>query len=167
VIFLFAEGAWREGMGSWVGLSLVVGTAIGYSAYAVTVRRCMAGYPLRLSFGIICLYTTGALIVLMLIFVDMSRFRDLDGRTWGMLLLSGFLGVAVSHVMYHRAIHALGPVIANGMLLATPLVTIGGAVLFLNETMTLLQIVGTGLVLGGGGFLFLAKSHGGGAASTT
>jgi drug/metabolite transporter (DMT)-like permease len=165
VVFLFLEGALREGLGSWVGLSLVVGTAVGYSAYAVTVRRCMSGYPLRLSFGIISIYTAAALVVLMLLLGDTSRFRAVDGRTWSLLVLSGFLGITVAHIMYHRGIHALGPVIASAMLLGTPLVTILGAVLFLDESMTPLQIAGAALVLGGGGFLFRAKSHGGGLAS--
>jgi len=165
VVFLFVEGAWREGIGSWVGLLLVVGTAVGYSAYAVAVRRCMSGYPLRLSFGIICLYTTGTLVVLMFLLGDLGQFRDLDGQTWGLLVISGFLGVTTAHVMYHRGIHALGPVIANGMLLATPLVTIVGAILFLDESMTLLQIAGATLVLAGGTFLFAAKNRGGGATS--
>jgi drug/metabolite transporter (DMT)-like permease len=165
VVFLFVEGALREGLGSWIGLSLVVGTAVGYSAYSVTVRRCMSGYPLRLSFGIICTYTTAALIILMVLFGDMPRFAAVDGPTWGLLVLSGFLGITLAHVMYHRGIHALGPVIASAMLLGTPLVTILGAVLFLHESMTPLQIAGAALVLGGGGFLFRAKSLGGGLAS--
>ena len=60
------------------------------------VRRCLAGYPLRLAFGVISLYTTAGLVVLMLVFGRYGALASLPARVWVLLVVSGGVTVLVT-----------------------------------------------------------------------
>jgi len=140
-----------------LGVALLIGTAVFWGAYAATVRRFMAGYPLRLAFGVISLYTAVTLGLLMLGFGRYEQLADLPAKIWILLALSGFIGIAISHVLYYRGIHNLGPVVANGITLAGPFVTALAAVVVLDESMTIMQLIGGVTVVAGGGVLVWVK----------
>ena len=142
-----------------IGIAICAATTAGWGAYAVSVRVRMAPYPIRLSFGVISIYTSAVLIVLMLLFGRWERLGELGPGVWGGLVGSGLVGVAMGHVLYYRGIHRLGPVVASGVLLGTPFVTFVGAWLMLGEQMGLVELVGGLSVVGGGALLVLAKTQ--------
>jgi len=146
-------------LGTLAGMGILLATAFFWGAYSVSVRRYMVGYPLRLSFGVICLYTAVGLVALMLAFGDYARLARLNARTWPVLVASAFIGIAFGHVFYYRGIHALGPVVCSGVQTATPFVTYLGAMVFLGEIMTPLQLAGGVAVVAGGGLLIKARSE--------
>jgi len=148
-----------EGRSSLPGMGILLGTAVFWGAYAVSIRRYMRGYSLRLSFGVISLYTAAALVVLMLLLGDYAALGGAGGRVWLLLIASGFIGIAFSHVLYYRGIHRLGPVVSSGILMATPFVTLTGAFLILKETMTPIQWLGGLSVVAGGVLLVKAKAQ--------
>ncbi|MFP4056357.1 MAG: DMT family transporter [Candidatus Brocadiia bacterium] len=158
-VLMFAERLGAGGDRSVAGLAILVGTAMCWAGYAVGVRVRMPGYPVRLSFGVISLYTAGGLVVLMVLFGDTSALARLGGRLWALLVLSGFIGVASAHVLYYRGIHALGPVVASGALMATPFVTLFGSALALGEMLSWLQLLGGVAVVAGGALLVVAKGR--------
>ena len=142
-----------------IGLVIILATAAWWGAYAVSVRRYMHGYPVRLAFGIISLYTAAALVVLMLALGDYAKLTRLPGREWALLIGSGFLGITFSHVLYYKGIHGVGPVVANATTLAGPFVTYLTAMIFLSETMTAWQLLGGLTVVAGGLVLIKAKAR--------
>jgi len=159
VALMFVEGLSVGGPGTLAGMGILLATAFFWGAYSVSVRRYMVGYPLRLSFGVICLYTAVGLVALMLAFGDYARLARLNARTWPVLVASAFIGIAFGHVFYYRGIHALGPVVCSGVQTATPFVTYLGAMVFLGEIMTPLQLAGGVAVVAGGGLLIKARSE--------
>ena len=142
-----------------VGLVILLATALGYSTYVVCVGRFLADYPIRLAFGVVCLYTGVSLVVLMLLFGDWGRLAALGAREWALLIVSGFVGIAFGHVMNYRAIHVIGPVITSGVTLAGPFSTYVLAAAFLGERLTGLQLLG-GLIVVTGGFLLIRAKAG-------
>jgi len=143
------------------GLGIILWTALCWGGYAVSVRRMLTGYPFRLAFGVVCLYTTAGLVALMLILGDYGRLLETPLKMWALLIVSGFVGIAFGHVLLYRGIHGIGPVIASGVQMATPFVTCSAAAIFLiNETLTIPQLLGGIVVVAGGLLLVKASARG-------
>ena len=164
VAIMFLEGLLGAAQSPLVGLTIVVATAMFWGAYAVSVRLCMGGYPSRVAFGVVSLYTAGALVVLatvMRAFVP-GRYPDLTeicGGAWAVMIVSGFIGIAFGHILYYRGIHRLGAVVSSGIMLGTPFVTLATAYAVLGETMTGAQLAGGLAVVAGGVLLLKAKAQ--------
>jgi len=141
------------------GLAILLGTAFCWGGYAVSVRRHLAGYPLRLSCGVISLYTTAVLVVLMLILGGQARGAEPPSTLWLLVVASGMIGVAFGHVLYYRGIHGIGPVITSGVNLGSPFVTCLIASFFPGEGITALQFAGGVTVVAGGAVLVLAQGR--------
>jgi len=159
-VALLFVGKLRDGGGtSVVGMVILVASTIAWGAYAVSVRHRMAPYPIRQSFGVISLYTSIVLVVLMLIFGRVGALAALTPRLWVLLVGSALIGIAFGHVLYHRGIHRLGPVVASGVLLVTPFLTYLGSAIFLKESMTAMQLAGGASVVVGGALLVRARAE--------
>ena len=133
-----------------VGVAILVGTAACWGAYAVGVQRLLGGYPVRLAFGVISLYTTAGLVVLMILRGEPMALAGLSATLWACLVGSAFLGIAFGHVLYYRALHGLGSVVSSGMLMGQPFITLTAAAIVLGETLAPAELGGgLGVVLGG------------------
>lgn len=135
-------GSLRHGGTSSVGMLILLATAVCWGLYSVFVRRNMAGYDVRLSFGIISSYTSLTLWLAMFIFGDWMKLGGLIPENWLLLVLSALIGIALSHVFLYRAIHALGPVITQGGQSIQPFLTALGASIILGERLVPLQWFG-------------------------
>jgi len=157
VVLLFA-GKVRVGDGHFlVGIAILLAATLSWGGYGVSVRVRMAPYPARLSFGIISIYTSAVLLVLMFSLGRLGRLAALSPRLWVMLIGSGMLGVTFGHVFYFRALHRLGPIVCSGVMLATPFVTYLGAALLLGEKLTGLQFLGGVWVVVGAAVLLMTR----------
>jgi len=153
-------GGLRHGGTSPLGMMILVATSVCWGLYAVSVRRYMAGYSARLSFGVISLYTSASLLVLMFLFGNWRRSFELVPVHWLLLVVSAFIGIAFSHVLLYRSIHALGAVVTQGGVSIQPFLTALGASLILGERLAFIQWLG-GLILAASCFcLLFAKGLG-------
>jgi drug/metabolite transporter (DMT)-like permease len=159
VAFFFLEKLKDGGRSEILGLVIVVFTAAAYAGYGVAVRRYMARYPVRQSFAVISLYTSAALVLLMLCFGNLSSIQHISPALWANLMLSALVGIAFGHVLYYRGIHRLGPVVSSGIMLATPFVTYLGAAVFLGERLSRMELGGGALVVIGGALLVAARAR--------
>ncbi|GMV93284.1 MAG: hypothetical protein AMXMBFR82_30620 [Candidatus Hydrogenedentota bacterium] len=159
VVGMFLQDLGGQSTASMVGLAVFLVTTIMFGAYAVVVRRFMAGYPARLSFGVISLYTASGLLVLMFLFGDYAALAETSVPTLGLVAVSAISGIAFAHVLYYRAIQGMGAIVSTGLQMATPFVTLLGATLILSERMTTLQAIGGLLVVAGGVMLVVAQSR--------
>ncbi len=152
---------YRGGIGtpstSELGMAILVATSAFWGLYAVLVGRCMQGYSVRLSFGVISLYVTSGLLVIMLVFGHAGNLLKLDWLRWFLLWLSGISGIALGHVFFYRAIKTLGPIVSEGGLLFIPFTTTLMAFPLLHERMGRLQWLGGITLVLGCLFLILAK----------
>ncbi len=144
---------------SGAGVVIMILTNVMFGAYAVSVGRHLGGFPTRLSFGVVSLYTAPPLLLLMFLLGDLSSAACLDTILWGQIAASALIGIALAHVFYFRSIHGLGPVVSTGLLMAIPFVTHVTASLFLKERMTSLQLAGGLILVAGGVLLVIARSR--------
>ncbi len=160
LVMMFAEKLLAGGGRSLGGMGMLIGTAAFWGMYAISIRHCLSEYPIRLAFGVISLYTAAILLVLMCVLGKPARLAQLplaDG--WVLLIVSAFLGIAFGHVLYYRGIRRLGAIVASGILLTSPFVTLAISALFFGEGMTVVQFLGGVAVIIGGVFLLKAKAQ--------
>jgi len=158
VVAMFVDELCAGG-GSWAGMAIIVVTAVAWGAYSVTVRHYLAGYSARQSFGVISIYTSAALVVLMLLFGRVGSLARIGPGLWASLMVSALIGIAFGHVLYYRGIHRLGPVVASGIMLVTPFVTYLAAAIVLGERLSGIEWLGGLLVVVGGGLLVRARAQ--------
>lgn len=156
LVLLSAEklGAPGSGGTTFFGFFLLFLMAIFWGGYTVSVKKQMAVYSSIYSFWVISAYTTAGLLVLMFLFGDFASFRKIDLGAWEVLAASSLVGVTFWHVMYYRALKGLGAIVSDGVLMASPFLTVVGSSYFLGETLSPIQAVG-GFVLVGGGVLLV------------
>jgi drug/metabolite transporter (DMT)-like permease len=146
-VVCMSANAMGTGKSSLLGTGILLFTACFWGLYSVFVRRNMHGYDVRLSFGVISLYTTITLWIAMFLFGDVHALGQLKPQVWGLLILSAFLGIAFSHILLYRAIHSLGPLITQGSTAVQPFVTALGAALILHEVLSPMQWFGGTLLV--------------------
>lgn len=146
-VICMSANAMGTGKSSLLGTAILVFTACFWGLYSVFVRRNMRDYDVRLSFGVISLYTTLALWVAMFLFGDVHALGRLSPRLWGLLIVSALLGIAFSHILLYRAIHSLGPLITQGSTAVQPFLTAVGAAIVLGEILSPMQWFGGTLLV--------------------
>jgi drug/metabolite transporter (DMT)-like permease len=147
---------------STVGLVLITGTAGGGSEdrlgilFGLLAAIFYATVMLLNKFikGVEGIHRTfiqflAAIIVLLPYVVLTGGFTlgNLDGRGWGLLLVVGFVHTGITYCMYFSAIKDLAGHKVAILSYIDPLIAVIVSVVFLNEKMTLSQIVGGMLIL--------------------
>ena len=158
VLLLYRGGSQVQGA-SLFGLTLLLFTSACWGLYSVVIRTNMSRYSVRLSFGVISLYTAVGLLIMMLVCGHWQQLANIDWAQWGWLVLSGLLGISFAHVLIYRAILSLGPIVTVGGASLVPLLTAGGAWLVLGERMRLMQWSGGAILLAGCFCLVFAKTR--------
>ena len=134
---------------SGLGMAILVGTSACWGLYSVLVRRCLSGYSIRLSFGVMSLYASPVLLVLMFTMGNWTPILHEPASLWLLIWLSAVAGIALGHTLFYRAIHTIGPIASEGSLMLIPFITAVLASLLLHEHLARLQwIGGFALVLG-------------------
>ena len=159
VVVMFLDKLQGGSVDSLTGLLILFVTALAWGGYSVSVRHYMARYPARQSFGAISIYTSVALVVLMLWRGRVGTLASIGAGLWINLMVSALVGIAFGHVLYYQGIHRLGPVAASGIMLVTPFVTHLFAAVFLGERLSGVEWAGGLVVVVGGGLLVAARGQ--------
>ncbi len=164
LVLLSAERLARSGGGGTTpfGFFLLVVMAVSWGGYSVSVKKQMSRYPSIMSFWVVSTYTTAGLLLLMGLFGDLSTVRAMDRRAWAVLAASSLAGITFWHVMYYHALKGVGAIVADGVLMVSPFLTVAGSAYLLGETLSALQTVGGSLLVASG--VLLVVAHGRAAA---
>ncbi|TVQ59790.1 MAG: DMT family transporter [Phycisphaerales bacterium] len=156
---LVLVGGFAAGVrGSWacpgVGLQgpgLAVLSGALFAAYGLSVRGCMAGIHPITAFAAISLYTSGAMLALMVLLGERSGMAalDLSRQQFALLALSAVVGIALGHVFYYISIARLGVAVSTGVIQLQPFVVAAGSYVLFREALNTAQWVsGTAAVAG-------------------
>lgn len=150
-------GKAAQGAVSVLGIAVALASGVLFAGYGVSVRYFVSKYSPVAAFGVICQFTAVGVVVVMLILGQEHgrRALDLSGPQWVTLVLSAFIGIAISHVMYYASIKRLGVSLSAGLLQLQPIFTAIGSMLLFGERLTTLQWT-SGLVGVGGAVLMLS-----------
>jgi drug/metabolite transporter (DMT)-like permease len=141
------------------GLWIIVGQAFFLACYGISMRYYMRGINPIYSFSIICMYTTVGLLIIMFLFGNPSELFEMKTSRVGMLILSAFIGISFSHILFYDALEHLGVSISNGCLLFAPFLTIIGSYVIFDEKFSPIQwLFGISLLIGAF-LLLLAQQH--------
>jgi drug/metabolite transporter (DMT)-like permease len=135
--------------GTAIGIVLTLACALSWGAYTVSARYFLRELDSRTAFAVVAVYTTAALVALALLLGDPLRGLQMPAAGWAGVAVTGFLGIAVGHVLYFVAIKRIGATISALFLLITPLGVYAVSALTLGETMSPAQWLFGALLLGG------------------
>lgn len=155
-LLLFEKGLGTDST-SPAGMALLFGFSILWGIYVVLVRRNLSDVPPHLSYGMISLLAFPPLLMMMFALGDWHPLLTLPLAQWGWLFLSALIGLALSHVLFYRAILIMGPIASEGGMLLIPFQTAILAHFFLGETLSPLQWAAGLLLILGCALLIRAK----------
>ena len=131
------------------GVLLGLGAALGYSVFNMLSHTLVGKRP-RI---VVMTYTFGlsaiGLAVVTLAAGESLSVAAWSGRMWVLLGLIVLIPTFAAVVLYLRGIRSLGPSQAAIVSTMEPIFTIALAAMFLGERLTLVQMVGVGLVIAG------------------
>lgn len=143
-LFAIAEMNWNAGDG------IMVGAIACWSIYSIAVKRYMHLFP---PYGVLLVMTGISIIILVPFITAEWLFLGVPSFTLSEQLPSlAYLGLFpgfIALLFYNRAVDQLGASKASVFLNFLPVVTMAGAVLWLEETLTPAKVIGALIVIAG------------------
>lgn len=141
-------GALFTGKEGTIGDLLVLISAPNWAIYTVLSRRELARHPAaRMMFYVMLL---GWLFTTIWIFgfgPGLSEIHNITMKGWGAILMLGIFGSGLAYIAWYDALQALPASQLGVFLNIEPLVTTLLAALLLNESITLLVLLGGGIII--------------------
>lgn len=134
-------GGW--GQLSPLGLLLIIGSALAYTTYSLISQKSVIKVsPLSITNTL----TLGSLLIILLLFHDLSFISALSLKSVGLVLLMTVLNTLIAVVFFLKAVQKIGA--ARATLLGTlePVLAMLLAFTLLKECLTPIQLLGAGLV---------------------
>lgn len=129
----------------WIGMAAALGSALSWALGSVLFRRLGDHLPpvaLTFAKGLASIGLLGVAVL----FVG---FEPLTAEVWGLLILSGVLGIALGDTLFFLALNRLGAHVVVILFTLGQVLTVILAVLWLGEQPALQDWFGIALVLGG------------------
>lgn len=148
VTLIVLGGQEAPGGVSTVGEILALATAASWAVYSVLIRPLMRRYSaFQLS---AFMMVVGTLILLPFAIPDLTTqdWTTVPGDAWLALVYAAILSVSLTNILYFTAIHRIGAARAALFTYLEPFLGALFAVVLLSESVSLVQVVGGGIVLG-------------------
>lgn len=139
-----------------IGVAAALGSAASWAVGSILFKRLGE----RLSSLAMTLTKGGVSVLLLGIVLVFTGYASIDGHSLLLLILSGVLGIALGDTFFFEALQDLGPHALVLLLMSGQVFTVVLAVLFLEESPTLMAWIGIALVLSGIGIVLLTKLSG-------
>jgi drug/metabolite transporter (DMT)-like permease len=125
------------------GVLVALASGILFAGYGLAVRYYVSHYNPIIAFGVICQFTAlGVLALGLTLGTSMSRPAvAFDTFQLTMLVLSAFIGIAISHVTYYAALREMGVSVSVGIIQLQPVITAIGSLWLFNELLAPAQWV--------------------------
>lgn len=137
------------------GVVLALLSGLLFAGYGLAVRKYMEGINSVHAFAMICQYTAGVMVVLML-----SLGADFGMTVLTMpameivwLLLSAVIGIAIGHVFYYMAITRLGVSVTTGVLQLQPFIVAVMSMILFHELLAWSQWISGIIAVSGAGIM--------------
>lgn len=150
VFFLGVGGSGGEFSGSrLLGDLLYLLGAAAWAAYSIASKKVLVGVePLRAT-TIATAVGAVALIIPAAPAVSAADWAAVSGTAWANVVYLAVGPTAVAYLLFYRALAKVGPSTATVMMFAVPVFGIACSMLFLGESFTAWQIIGSMVMLAG------------------
>jgi drug/metabolite transporter (DMT)-like permease len=143
-------GALFTGKEGTVGDLLVLISAPNWAIYTVLSRRELARHPAaRMMFYVMLLGWLFTTIWIFFFGPGLSEIHNITLKGWGAILVLGIFGSGLAYIAWYDALQALPASQLGVFLNIEPLVTTLLAASFLNESITLLVLIGGAIIIAG------------------
>ncbi|WP_235182851.1 DMT family transporter [Gracilibacillus boraciitolerans] len=132
-----------------IGDLIMLLAMITWAFYSIFIKQHTWKFP---TYGALLVMAVIAIIIFIpLLTIEMDHYRSIN---WSWEVISGlaYLGVfpsLIALIAYNKGIEAIGPSRASVFLNLIPVFTMLGAVIFLREQITWIQLIGTSFVIFG------------------
>lgn len=137
------------GGGALFGNGMMLVAAIMWGSYTAFAKRLVdrASILATTFFGVLA--ALPLLLAVGAAYVPTVSWEAVNGRAWGSLLFSGGLAVGLMFVLWNQAVRRVGSSNTAVYYYLVPVVALVVGVVLLGEPVTILQVVGGGLIIGG------------------
>jgi len=133
-----------------IGITMIFFSSICWAGYQLFVRLNLNSVDSRTSFGMVSVMTSVGLLGGMFSFGNPGQVLHIPVEISLLVVLSGFIGVAASHLLLYFALKRIGVAICSTTSLVSPFLTAFLSHLLYHETLTITQwTAGIIFVLGG------------------
>lgn len=129
------------------GVAMAMGTAFFWSVYSVSVKIRLHQVDAKTAFSVISLFTAIGLWIVGLCFGDIGGCLSLQPKTWGILIVSAILPIALGHTCYYVAIKRIGPTLPALIILVQPALVLCISSRLFGERMVPQQAIFGGILL--------------------
>jgi drug/metabolite transporter (DMT)-like permease len=142
-----------------IAVALVGGAAVFWAGYSVAIKWCLQTTPPFAAFANVEAMATVMFLILAVRFGNPGQLAHVPASIATLVVLSGVGCIAVAHIFYTQAIHRLGVLVCNTVILATPIMTAVPSWILFGERLTLLQILSAVVLIGGAAGAIQARAR--------
>lgn len=132
-----------------LGGFLALISAISFAYSNATVRRGVLSGTVLQAVGISLPIALPVFVAAMLVSGGFDALAGFDGRSWGLLALAGVIHFAWGRYCNYRATKAIGANLVAPLQQCSLIITLGLAIFWLGEPLTVLRMIGIVLVIAG------------------
>jgi drug/metabolite transporter (DMT)-like permease len=136
---------------SLLGIVIVLTCSLFWAGYHLSVRHYLSRISSPTAFAMVACITSACLLGFMFSMGEPRQALDLPASVLLMVIFSGIIGIAVSHVLFYYALKRLGVAISSIVNLGSAFLTALLSYFIFNERLSLVQWIG-GIVIFMGGF---------------
>ena len=131
------------------GVILLIAAEIGFAVYTVKSKSLINRYSLYQVMFIVILFSFIPFLIISAKQILTFPLHSISPITWTGILFTGILGSCIGNIFWYRGIHQLGSTKTSIYANLPPIFGIIVSFLILNETLTILQIVGGIVIMAG------------------
>lgn len=133
----------------------IVAVLIASSFYGLSApwsKKMLVGIPPLTTATCQLTISSTIMAVIVLLVGDFSAYQQASSQTWAALVALAVISTAVAYLLFFRIIARSGPAFVSLVTMLVPVSAIGLGYVFLNETLTLHEIIGT-IIIGAALFI--------------
>ncbi len=142
----------QEGFGrrfNPLGIFFVLCNSISWSLYTIAIRKYLQKVDPVVCFAMISIYTSLGLGAMAFSLGDPMACVDFSAKVWFYMIFSGFIAIAIAHVLYISAVQRLGTTLPVIIMSFLPFVVLLGSHIVFNENLNLWQYLSGIIIIAG------------------
>lgn len=132
-----------------VGVILLILSEVGFAVYTIKSKFLISKYSLYQVMFLVILFSFVPFLFLSAKNIINTSYYSISGIAWTGLIFTGIFGTCIANILWYRGIKQLGSTKTSIYANLPPVFGIIVSFIFLNETLTLLQVAGGIVIMAG------------------
>jgi drug/metabolite transporter (DMT)-like permease len=132
-----------------IGVILLVIAEMGFAIYTVKAKSLISKYSLYQVLFLVILFSFIPFVTISAKNIISTPFYSISGIVWTGIIFTGIFGTCIANILWYGGIKSLGSTKTSIYANLPPVFGIIVSFIFLNETLTLMQIIGGIIIMTG------------------